>query len=198
MADDFSMFKANSEIRAEARVDLEGNWVQAILACLVYGIVQSAAAGIAGIGNLIVGGPVELGLASWFLTRKRGGNPQLEEVFSGFRYFESTIVLYIVRTIVVALWSLLLIIPGIVAALKYSMAFYILKDNPELTGMEAFRRSAELTEGNKGRLFDLYIGFLGWFILCIFTLGIGFLWLFPYIKMAEAGFYEDLKGAQQA
>lgn len=193
---DFSALKPNSEIRAEARVDLSGNWVQPILACLLYSIVQSAAAGIAGIGNLIVGGPIELGLASYAVMFKRKQAPQLEEVFSGFRSFENSLVLYIIRTIIIALWSLLLIIPGIIAALKYSMSFYLLRDFPELTGQEAMRKSAEMTEGVRGKLFDFYIGFFGWAILCILTLGIGFLWLFPYIKVAEAGFYEDLKRAK--
>jgi uncharacterized membrane protein len=129
---------------------------------------------------------------------KRSKHAQIEDLFDGFRHFEHSLVLYIVRTLFIVLWSLLLIVPGIVAALRYSMAMYILHDNPELTGMDALRRSKDLTKGYKGRLFGLYLSFIGWAILCIFTLGIGYLWLVPYIKVAEANFYEGLKAEEVA
>jgi uncharacterized membrane protein len=64
--------------------------------------------------------------------------------------------------------------------------------------MDALRRSKDLTKGYKGRLFGLYLSFIGWAILCIFTLGIGYLWLVPYIKVAEANFYEGLKAEEVA
>ena len=190
-------FRPNSELRAEARVDLKGNWIQAILAYVVYAVIESTAAAIGGIGNLIIGGPIELGLVNYFLRLKRWKAAQIEDVFYGFGHFENSLVLYVVRTIFVMLWSLLFIIPGIVAALRYSMAMYILYDNSELSGMEAMRRSREMMEGNKVRLFGLYLSFVGWAVLCCFTLGLGFLWLLPYIKMTEAGFYEALKKAER-
>ncbi|MBT3275603.1 MAG: DUF975 family protein, partial [Spirochaetales bacterium] len=59
-------------------------------------------------------------------------------------------------------------------------------------------RSKELMQGYKGKLFGLYFSFIGWAILCMFTLGIGYLWLFPYMKASEANFYEDMKAAQKA
>ncbi len=196
MADDDEMLKVNWELRSDAREQLGGNWGRAILSCVIYSVILSAASGIAGIGNLIIGGPLELGLVAYFLLLKRRKSAQIEDLFQGFRKFESALVLYIVRTISIVLWSLLLIIPGIVAALRYSMAVYILHDNPELTGMDALNRSKEMMDGFKGKLFGLYLSFAGWAILCLFTLGIGYLWLFPYIKMCEANFYEDLKDTQ--
>ncbi len=197
MAIDDEMLKVNWEIRSDAREQLGGNWGRAILACLIYSIILSAASGIAGIGNLIIGGPLELGLASYFLMLKRQNSAQIEDLFQGFKRFESALVLYIVRSIFIVLWSLLLIIPGMIAALRYSMAIYILHDNPELTGMDALHRSKEMMDGFKGKLFGLYLSFIGWAILCLFTLGIGFLWLFPYIRASEANFYEDLKDTQR-
>jgi uncharacterized membrane protein len=197
MDNDFAGFKPNSELRAEARAVLEESWLQAILTYIVYSVVEGAAASAAGIGNLIVGGPIELGLVGYFLRLKRRQDARIEDLFQGFQQFENSLVLYLVRTLYIVLWMLLLIIPGIVAAIRYSMAMYILHDNPELSGMEALRRSREMMEGNKLRLFELYLSFLGWGLLCIPTFGIGFLWLFPYIKMTEAGFYETLKAAER-
>jgi uncharacterized membrane protein len=190
------MLVPNAELRERAREQLNGHWGQAALTYLVYSVIMGAAAGVAGIGNLIIGGPVELGLTHFVLRLKRAGQAQIEDLFDGFRQFENSLVLYVVRTLFVVLWSLLLIVPGIIAALRYSMALYVLHDNPELTGMEALRRSASLMEGYKGRLFALYLSFIGWGILCIFTFGIGYLWLIPYVKVAEANFYEGLKAEE--
>ena len=189
--------KLNSELRSDAREQLKGNWGRSILTFLVYTLIESAAAAVAGIGNLIVGGPLELGLANYFLLLARRESAQVEDLFKGFNSFANALVLYIVRTIFTVLWFLLFIVPGIVAALRYSMAFYILNDNPEMSGMEAINKSKEMMLGHKGKLFGLYFSFIGWGLLGILTLGIGYLWLIPYMKMSEANFYEDLKSAQK-
>ena len=91
------------------------------------------------------------------------------------------------------LWSLLLIIPGIIAAFSYAMVPFILDDNPEISGYEAIRRSKAMMKGHKFDLFYLLLSFIGWGILCMFTLGIGFLWLLPYMNTSIASFYEDIK-----
>lgn len=195
MSVDSMMLKDNSELRSEARELLTGNWVGPIISCLVYGVVTNASSALGGIGALIFGGPLELGLVTYFLLLKKQKSAQLEVLFRGFRNFESALILYVVRMLFIALWSLLFIIPGIIAALRYSMAVYILHDNPEISGMDALNRSKEIMDGQKGKLFGLYFSFVGWAILCLFTLGIGYLWLFPYMKASEANFYEDLKNA---
>lgn len=193
MAIDDGMRRTNAELRYDARAQLEGDWAQAVLTCLVYSVIMGAAAGVAGVGNLIVGGPMDLGLAAYFLLLKRSGSAQLEDVFRGFNSFENSLIVYIVRTVYIILWSLLLIVPGIIAALRYSMALYILHDSPGLSGMEALNQSKELMAGYEGKLFMLYLSFVGWAVLCAFTLGIGFLWLMPYMKASEANFYEDIR-----
>ena len=95
--------------------------------------------------------------------------------------------------IFIILWSLLLVIPGIVKMFSYAMTPYILEENPELGANEAIDRSRAMMKGHKFDLFYLYLSFIGWFILCCFTLGIGFLWLTPYMETAAAAFYEDVK-----
>ena len=95
--------------------------------------------------------------------------------------------------ILIFLWSLLLVIPGIIKGFSYAMTPFILEENPELTASEAIHRSRMMMRGHKFDLFWLFLGFLGWFILCLFTFGIGFFWLAPYMETAEAAFYEEVK-----
>jgi uncharacterized membrane protein len=92
----------------------------------------------------------------------------------------------------VILWALLLIVPGIIAAISYSMTFYIMADNKEMSAQDAIRKSKVLMTGNKYRYFCLGCRFIGWFILGIVTLGIGFLWIMPYFMVSNARFYESL------
>ena len=120
-------------------------------------------------------------------------------LFSGFKNFGNALVAYLVMTIFVFLWLLLLIIPGIVAALAYAQTFYLLADNPSLDGLDAIRLSKRMMRGYKWKLFCLWLRFFGWALLCVLTFGIGLLWLWPYMAASYAHFYEDLKqaGGQQ-
>ena len=91
------------------------------------------------------------------------------------------------------LWSLLLVIPGIIKMFSYSMTPYILEEHPELSANDAIDRSRAMMKGHKFDLFWLILSFIGWMILCIFTFGIGYIWLLPYMETSIAGFYEDVK-----
>ena len=95
--------------------------------------------------------------------------------------------------VLVALWTLLLIIPGIIKAFAYAMTPYILEDQPELSTTEAIHRSRMMMKGHKFDLFWLGLSFFGWAILGLFTLGIGYLWLAPYMNTAMASFYQEIK-----
>lgn len=96
----------------------------------------------------------------------------------------------------VLLWTLLLIIPGIIMTFAYAMTPYILEEHPEIGAWEASTRSREMMKGHKFDLFWLYLSFIGWAILGILTFGIGYLWLSPYVSCSEIGFYNDLKAEQ--
>ncbi len=98
----------------------------------------------------------------------------------------------------VVLWSLLLIIPGIIAAYGYSMVFFILADDSSIGIREALQKSKTMMMGHRWKYFCLGWRFFGWTLLCFLSLGIGFLWLFPYIQISGAKFYEDLKGEEEA
>lgn len=100
--------------------------------------------------------------------------------------------------IFVFLWSLLLIVPGIIKGYAYSMAPYIVKDltdkGKEVEPTEAINLSREVMNGHKWQLFCLDLSFIGWFLLSIITLGIGFLWLRPYFGVTRANYYRHLVG----
>lgn len=96
----------------------------------------------------------------------------------------------------IILWSLLLIVPGLIMAYAYSMTPYILDEHPEIGAWDASKRSREMMKGHKLRLFWLDLSFIGWFLLSILTLGIGFLWLIPYNEVSRVAFYNDLKAQQ--
>ena len=100
----------------------------------------------------------------------------------------------LLRSIYIFLWSLLFVIPGIYAAYGYAMTPYILLENPEMTANEAITKSKELMHGNRWRLFCLEISFIGWALLAaLLTLGIGVLWLKPYMETSFAAFYREIK-----
>lgn len=104
--------------------------------------------------------------------------------------------IYVITWVFTFLWSLLLIIPGIIAAYAYSQAYYIYKDSEangeNLSPTDCISQSKELMRGHKGRLFLLELSFIGWHILALFTFGLAYLFLTPYIETSKAVFYQDL------
>ena len=101
-----------------------------------------------------------------------------------------SIVLMIVGVVLLIFAS----IYGVIKGLLYSLAYYIAYDNPELSSKEVVEKSSELMNGNRGNIFVLQLSFIGWAILAAFTLGIGFLWLAPYVQVANVCFYEEIAG----
>jgi uncharacterized membrane protein len=117
--------------------------------------------------TLILGGAVELGYCRFNRNLMDNNNPQFTDLFSRFNLFGKALLLRILRGIYIFLWTLLLIIPGIIATYSYSMAFYILEENPDMGVNEAINASKEMMRGNKWRLFCLQISFIGWAILSV-------------------------------
>ena len=147
-----------------------------------------------------VSGPFDLGLAGYFLKRVRGEEIFTKNIFDGFKQFPRSFLLMLLICIFIFLWTLLLIIPGVIKSFSYSMAFYIMYDNPEIKASEALEKSKIMMNGYKWKLLLLSLSFIGWGILSLLTLGIGFFWLRPYVGLTIANFYENLKinqGAQE-
>lgn len=144
------------------------------------------------LAQFVVGGAVELGMCAYFSKRALGENADIKDEFSYFQYFGKALGLRIVTSIFIFLWTLLLIVPGIIASYRYAMATYILAEHPEMGIMEAIEASKQMMDGNKWALFCLDFSFIGWALLSACTLGIGDLFLNPYTRMATAHFYLNL------
>ncbi len=114
-------------------------------------------------------------------------------IFDGFRNFGNVFILYLLTTLYTVLWSMLFIIPGIVKAISYSMANFIMAENPDIKPSDAINESKKLMEGRKLDYFLFSWSFIGWYLLNLLTLGVLTLWTMPYINTACAAFYETVK-----
>lgn len=145
----------------------------------------------------LIGSIIELGYNRFNLNLIDREEEKISQLVSYFPHWKNAICLALLRFLYVFLWSLLFIIPGIIAAYNYSMSSYILTENPDMSASEALRRSKEMMDGNKWRLFCLEMSFIGWAFLCGLTMGIGYLWLLPYEKAAFTDFYREISGTRK-
>lgn len=190
----------NVELMQSSREALKGKWGLAIATFLVWNIMMSSGSWIhpaGGLITLIIGGPLSLGASIFSLALARGQEARFEQLFDGFMHFQQTFITYLLMMVYIILWTLLLIIPGIIAALSYSMTFFILADNRSLLPSEALAASRTMMNGHKLKLFYLGLRFFLLALLCLLTLGIGFLWLIPYIQVTTARFYDDIREEKQ-
>ena len=213
----------NSELRAQARERLEGKWGTFVLMTFLMLVIQTilqipgyigslleilspenvlASLSFSNISNILslLALPLSWGLTVSLLRNHREESVDLENLFDGFRggrYTRVFCALFLVN-LFTFLWTLLLIIPGIMKAFSYALTPYILLDEPELTARQAITRSCEIMQGRRWKLFCLYLSFIGWGILSLLTFGIGFLWLAPYMNASIAAFYEDARAEYEA
>ena len=146
--------------------------------------------------SLIIGGAVSLGYAQFNLDVMDRREMRIETLFSQFSRLGSGIAMRLLTGLFIFLWSLLFIIPGIVAAYRYAMTPYILAENPDMGVMDAIVTSKALMQGNKFRLFCLHFSFIGWHLLTVLTLGVLSLWVHPYMEAANAAFYREISGSR--
>lgn len=207
------------DIRRIAREHMKGSWGLSIgvaaIACLLGGLlvgtlflpdeftyrwnlsVSSATQidikyGVLGLASIVLGGVLQLGYAGFLLRQHDGQDLKLEVLFSQLDRFGTGFAQAFLRSLYTLLWSLLFIIPGIVAAYRYAMTPFILAEHPELTASQAIARSKELMMGRKFDLFLLDLSFLGWAILAALTMNLGHLFLNPYRNAAYAVFYRNI------
>jgi len=194
------------ESGAQATLEFAGRTIYSIggsadseIAALLMGgavYIMLAAFVIAAI-YVVLGSIIDLGYARFNLTLIDGEEGGIEQLFGYFPYWKSAVCARLLQGVYVFLWSLLLVIPGIVAMYSYAMTEFILAEHPEMSAGEAIAASKELMAGNRARLFCLGLSFIGWSILSSFTFGIGNLWLRPYRKAARAAFYREISGTRQ-
>lgn len=194
-----------SELRADARKSLAGNWNWAALLTFLAAII-SCAVGLLqdDLGNILFA-LLSISLAYTFLDLADDGTKENNYFTAMFSAFTRDRILpvfinWLLSTIFICLWSLLLIVPGIIKTLAYSQSKFIVKDmvdsGQEVDATEAIRKSRQLMNGHKGEYFLLQLTFIGWAMLGCLSLGIGFLWISPYIHVTNAKYYRKLAGDQ--
>ena len=142
----------------------------------------------------VLGSFVGVGYAKFNLNLVDRNKASFENLFEYFSSWKTTTITRLLRALYTFLWSLLFIIPGIVAGFSYAMTEYILAENPDLTPDEAIQASKSMMMGNRWRLFCLQFSFIGWDILATLAFGLGHLWLTPYKQAAYAAFYREVSG----
>lgn len=215
--------KTNQDYKNSALEALKGNWPATVVATIIYAaivmvctapsslsgndlssVISPAVALAMGGGSFIlvilVSVPVQVGYCNSFRKLHQEGDASVVgNMFSlGFNNWGHIVLGQLLMSVFVFLWSLLLIVPGIVKAYAYAMTPYILVERPELSANEAISLSSRMMKGHKFDLFYFQLSFLGWALLGILTLGIGFLWLSPYYMTAQAAFYQDVKAEYES
>ncbi len=186
----------NRDLMRLARESLRGRWGLGVGMMVLYMLITVGVSFIPLVGSvasLLITGPMAVGLCLVFLTIARRSAADIGQMFHGFSRFGTALGAYLLMILFIVLWSLLLIIPGLIASYAYAMTFFVLADDPAAGPREAITRSKEMMRGNKWKLFCLFWRFFWWALLCVLTLGIGYLWLGPYMQTALAHFYEDVR-----
>ncbi len=185
----------NRLLMVQARQALRGRWGVAVGGTFLYLLVTTLAGSPKHIGSvigLLIDGPMLLGVTIFSLALARKQEASVSQIFLGFNDFLRALETYITMLVMILLWALLLIIPGVIAAFEYSQVFYILAEDKNIKPMDALRKSKEMMEGHKMELFRLGLQFFGWFLLSLLTIGIGLLWSMPYFQTTLALFYDKI------
>ena len=193
--------------------DLKGRWLEAVLLTFVYLLISCLISATAGSGlDLICPGfslvvaflmqPMAWGWSMTFLECHRGDNNpfsdpfNVKNLFVGYnKDFSRIFTTLFLQTLYTILWTLLLIVPGIIKSLSYALTPYILKDYPELKNNQPIELSMAMMQGYKLELFILQLKYIGLCLLSILTLGIAYLWIAPFYSAAMVNFYEEVKKA---
>lgn len=188
--------KTNNEYKTAAKAALKGNWAISALTAFVQTLLSAGM-----LLNIFVVNPLSTGFRN---ALRKLMHKEDNDVFSnsfniGFNDYTHKVATDLLRDVYIFLWFLLLFVPGAIKHYSYACVDYLLIDKPDLSADETIHLSREMMKGHKWELFCLDLSFLGWALIClVFTVGIGFFWLSPYVKTARAAFYEDLVAEYEA
>lgn len=207
------------EMKQEAKSQLSGKWGAVVGAFALFAVISglisvifyvdpneitevnySSFMGLSFLSmiiSLIVMSPLNLGWYILVLEVMRDLPVAFSHIFKGFKRIWAAIFTSFLYALFVSLWTLLLIIPGIIKSYSYAMCFYILADNDDVGALEAITRSRHMMNGHKGELFVLQLSFIPWFALCVITLGIACFYVMPYYNVTVANFYRRLKAENE-
>lgn len=148
---------------------------------------------VLGIASSIVTYALDAGLASYYLKTIRHEEAGLESLFAFMKSCIKVFCLFFMIGLFTLLWSLLFVIPGIIAVYRYSMAIYIFVDDPNKGIMQCISESKEMMVGHKWELFVLELSFILWFLLGCVTCGLAFLYVAPYMGLTTTVYYDNLR-----
>ena len=194
----------NNQIMKEAQESLKGKWGISIAACLIAGVITIMITILGGYlinedwgGNLLslfVTPPIGVGLALFFLNLHDGNKLEINTIFNPFKdVWLNSVLAYFMMIVIILLGFILFIIPGVIATLMFSQVLYIIAEDNKIDPYNALVKSKKMMEGNKWKLFKIMLIILLLAIVCILTLGIGFIWLAPYQNAVYAKFYNVIK-----
>lgn len=189
---------SRKEIKKRAREQLDGHifssrWVLAV-ACVIVVALLDFVGGLIIIGALLIAGTLNYGLIHYFSKTEKNKDGAFVDIFQGFKDdFVGTFALSIIETIFTFLWSLLLIIPGIIKGYSYSMSMYLKHEKPTRDWYDCHKTSMKMMKGKKWKLFVLDLSFLGWYILGFLCLGVGVFFVMPYHLSARYNFFLEAK-----
>ncbi len=187
----------NAQIMSDARESLTGKWPLAIGTFLIFLLISIGATLIPFAGQVIgflIAGPLAVGGAFFALNIVREQAAKTDDLFFGFNNnLGNSILAYLLVFVFVFIGFVLLIIPGIIVALAFSQTWFILAENPSMDSYDAIIKSKNMMNGYKWQYFKIGLRLFGLGLLCLLTLGIGFLWLLPYQYVVYAKFYEQVK-----
>ena len=174
---------SRAELKQQAKEQLKGNVGSYFLVLLAYLGIAFAIGFVGGLLSLILPilgtiamyvalPPLMIGFYMVFLNGTYGDQPKVSTLFEGYKkeYLGKSIILYFLVVIFTCLWSLLLVIPGIIMAFAYSMSWFILAENPNMTAREAIRESKEIMNGHKMDFFVLSLSFTSFALFELFNL----------------------------
>lgn len=180
------------ELKSMAKQQITGNIAMYFLASLIAGALISLS-GIIVLGPVIISPLLVMGLVYISLDIRNGNGVKLGRIFTAFEDFGRTWCTFFLSELFTFLWTLLFIIPGIIKSLSYSMAPYIIAENPDISASDAIKKSMRMMEGHKGELFVLRLSFIGWILLGLITFGLVYIYVDPYMSLSEVNFYYKIK-----
>jgi len=179
------------------RLQLKPFWVLATLVCLVYGMLIGVPSELNIYGewlSLLLAGPLQLGLCIHFLKISKEDNPSFFDLFEGFNFLLNALLAFVIISALTILGLLFFIVPGIIVSLGFSMTFYIIAENPEMSINDALQRSWQIMDGKKMELFFLHLRFIPWYLLGLLCFIVGIFVVVPWHYLAIANYYQSIKG----
>ena len=202
---------SNQEIKEYAKKEYKNKFGDIFLPVIISTFATSAVSGVAGfaggvfplIGFIIgiaigvVTYTLQIGLYDYLVKYITGKTYKLDDLFGRFNEIGKLFPIYILQTVFIFLWSLLLIVPGIIKAISYSLVPFLYLDNPDKEAPELLKLSEDMMNGHKMDLFMLYLSFIPYHLLGIITCGLFEFYVMPLQTLATTKFLLEVKDSQK-